>query len=164
MGHPPLSFLDFYFMTTLWSAFLYAFRQLTRTPGVTVTVVLLLVLGVGANAVAFGLVDRLLLTPPLGVEAPAQVRLVFVDRTVRQRKSITDYLSYLDYLDFRAAPLFKAAAFTSGRLTLGHGESARSVECGLVTAGISPSWEPNPSRVASSQPRTIERVRKVSSF
>jgi predicted permease len=130
--------LDFHFMAILNPVLHYALRQLTRTPGITVTVVLLMALGVGANAVAFGLVDRLLLTPPVGIETPAQVRFVFVDRKARQKRTITDYVSYLDYLDFRATPSFEAAAFTTGRLTLGRGEGARSVTCGLVTAEYFP--------------------------
>ena len=53
----------------------YAWRAVRRSPGFSCAVVITLGLGIGANATMFGVVDRLLLRPPLHITNPEQVRL-----------------------------------------------------------------------------------------
>ena len=48
---------------TLWQDFKFAVRSLSRTKGLTITVVLTLALGIGANAAIFTLVRGVLLRP-----------------------------------------------------------------------------------------------------
>ena len=83
-----------------------------------------LVLAIGVNTAAFGLVDALLFKS-LPVRAP--------DELVRVAASATDgAVSYADYLDYRSArSLSGLAAFTSGlsrRFRGSHDRVARRVE------------------------------------
>lgn len=51
----------------------YALRGLRKTPGFTLTVILVLALGVGANAAMYSLVDRLFFRQPSGIVDPESV-------------------------------------------------------------------------------------------
>ncbi len=58
----------------------WAFRSYLRTPGLTITILLTLALGVGATLASFSLVDALLLRPLGGVVRPYElVRVAAAD-------------------------------------------------------------------------------------
>src|SRR4029079_16040273 len=58
----------------------YAVRALRKQPGLAATVILILALGIGANAAAFSVVDPLFFRMPAGVRAPNDVRQIYVER------------------------------------------------------------------------------------
>ena len=116
----------------------YAFRQLIRAPLFAVGVVLTLALGIGANAIIFGVVDRLLLQPPAHIVAPEDVRSVFLrtHSSFESREETTSAFTSYPILTALAeqVPAFQASAgFTSITATLGQGAEAEPVELSLVT-------------------------------
>jgi predicted permease len=63
-------------LTRMMNDFKFAFRQLRKSPGFTLTAVLTLALGIGANTAIFSLVDSIMLRP---LPFPHQDRLVRID-------------------------------------------------------------------------------------
>jgi putative ABC transport system permease protein len=83
----------------------YAFRQLRKSPGFTITVIITLALGIGANAAVFTLFDQVLLRV-LPVERPQElVRFEWTGAFSGSMSSFggdsTNYFSYPMYKDLR---------------------------------------------------------------
>jgi macrolide transport system ATP-binding/permease protein len=74
----------------------FALRQLRRSPGFTLTAILVLALGMGANLAIFAFVDAALLKP-LPYRAPARLVGLFESIAAGPKYCI----SYLDYLDWK---------------------------------------------------------------
>ncbi len=55
----------------------YAWRGLRRSPAFAAAVVLVLALGLGANAALFSMLDRVFLSAPAGVDAPQEIRRLY---------------------------------------------------------------------------------------
>lgn len=110
-------------MRGLFSHLRYTVRRLMKSPGFTVTAVLILGLGIGANTAIFSLVNCVLLKP---LPYPNPDRLVLVYQVIQgDEKSQFDYP---DYLDVRAnqRTLDSLTAFYPDDFTLtGRGEPER---------------------------------------
>ncbi|HEX7024094.1 MAG TPA: ABC transporter permease, partial [Gemmatimonadales bacterium] len=116
----------------------YALRGFRRQPGFALAVMLTLGLGIGANAVMFGLVDRLLLRPPAHVHRPDQVvRFQLTESEASLGQSWTnESLAWRTYTDQRDnAKYFSrlAAYFVHGGMPLGRGALAGTARVVLAT-------------------------------
>jgi len=81
-------------LESVWADVRFALRQLRRSPGFTITAVLTLALGIGANAVVFSILNALVLR---SVNVPQGKNLYMIERGKNREPSN----SYLDYLDLR---------------------------------------------------------------
>lgn len=119
-------------------AFLEAFRGVRRAPALALAVVLIMSLGVGANATMFGIMDRVFLRPPAHVEDADQVRRIFIHRQGFNGRMVTgSYHSYPDYADWRELEVFASTgAFSPRELTVGHGPAAERRNVTLATGGF----------------------------
>jgi len=114
---------------------LFAMRQLRKSPGFTIVVVLTLALGIGANTMIFSIVNGVLLRP-LPFHEPERLVFLFENNL---RKGITRMsIPYPDYLDWKEQnTVFEDLGLqceTSYTLT-GRGEPAR-VQGAVVTASL----------------------------
>jgi predicted permease len=114
----------------------YALRGFARSPGFTLTVVITLALGIGANATMFGVLDALLLRPPRYVQDPDDVVRVYIRSTSRWSGTFTTTTTSVPtYEALRAGvPGFAStAAFFDRGLSLGRGAEARAVKVAAVS-------------------------------
>ncbi|MGY8779434.1 MAG: ADOP family duplicated permease [Longimicrobiales bacterium] len=104
-----------------------AVRRLRRAPGFTLSVVSILGLGIGANAVMFGVVDRLLLSPPQHIVDSDEVQLLHVRRVIfNGDTSVEQAITWPDFVDFSDLSAFSATAgYTNPHpQTVGRGSEA----------------------------------------
>ena len=116
----------------------YAARGLRAKPGFTVSVVLTLALGIGANAAIFGIIDRMLFRPPPMLRDAATAHQVYVATTFRGQETVVNPDQYARYLDFtRDTRSFSlTAAFAPRSIAVGTGEAAREMSIGAVSASF----------------------------
>lgn len=127
----------------------YAVRGFRRQPGFSLAIVLTLGLGIGANAVMFGLVDRLLLRPPPHVVEPERVARFQLTESYEGRSWSNESMAWRTYLDQRDhAGYFShiAASFTHRDMPLGRGEQAGKARVVLATPGYFPLLGVIPAR------------------
>ncbi len=67
-------------IAALWQDLAYAVRTLGRTPVVSLTIIVTLALGLGANAAIFSILDVIYLRPPAGVVEGDAIRRVWSER------------------------------------------------------------------------------------
>ena len=114
----------------------YAARGLRAAPGFTLVIVLALALGVGANATMFGIIDRLLLSPPPFLANPAQTNRVYLGRYFDGVDNLTPNMSYTRYVDLTkyTRSFTRTAAFFYFNLAVGTGEETAEKPVGMVSA------------------------------
>lgn len=115
----------------------YAVRGLRRAPGFTLSAVLILALGIGANAVMFGIIDRLMFRPHPYLRDPDSVRRVYIQTAYQGKRKTNTTFPYTRFLDLtRDANAFSdVAAVSEWRVAVGEGDASRERKL----AGVSPS-------------------------
>ena len=117
-------------------ALAHALRGLRAWPGLSIAVVLAFALGIGANATVYGILDRLLLSPPPHVSEPDGVVRILVERGFLGQRVTVASVTFADITDWEASEkLSEVAAISNSRmLTVGRGETAERVQARMVTA------------------------------
>ncbi len=113
----------------------YAIRGIRRQPGFAAIVAVTLALGIGANAVMFGVVDRLLLQPPAYVVAPGELYSLSqsIDFGGQRRESNSFSVDALSDIA-RGVPSFSSViARGSMTMSLGRGQGAEPVKTLFVS-------------------------------
>ncbi|MEW5916853.1 MAG: ADOP family duplicated permease [Gemmatimonadota bacterium] len=118
-----------------------AARSLVHDRRVALFVIITLMLGLGANATMFGIVDRMLLRPPPRISDDQHLTSLYVRRESRDfgvfyGKS-TSYPGYAAIRDHRAA-FSDAAAVWHSSASLGRGLEAVKITVALATANLFP--------------------------
>src|SRR5579885_1429274 len=74
----------------------YTCRSLAAAPGLTIPVIILVALGVGANAAVFSVINQLFLRPPSRVVEPSAIRRLYLrtTQTMDQNAQIRGEMSY----------------------------------------------------------------------
>ena len=119
----------------------FALRQLRKTPGFTVTAILVLALGMCASVAIFAFVDAALVKP-LPYRAPARLVGVYEFNGLHERSN----LSYLDYLDwkkrntvFSSLDVYQSNSFTLTTPAGGEPVRAARISDGFFrTLGVTP--------------------------
>jgi len=121
-------------MSDLLQDLRYSIRLLIKTPGFSLTAILVLALGIGANAAIFGLVNTLMLKPVAGSERPGQVVGIYRhDRTRPDSYQSFSYPAYVDVRD-RGTDFSHVMAFNLSFVGIGEGEPTRRTFA-LMTTG-----------------------------
>jgi predicted permease len=89
-------------MLTLWQDIRFSLRMLRKSPGFTFIAILTLALGIGANTAIFSLANVFLFRP-LPVKDADRLVAIGVQSSPT---SEPDQASYLDFLDYKQAPVF----------------------------------------------------------
>jgi predicted permease len=125
----------------VWDTVRTAARRIRRTPGTSAAVVATFAVGIGANATMFGIVDRILLSPPAHVADAETVKRISVTRYVQgfDAEHTSTVVGYPDYTALLTARSFsEVAAFAPREMTLGEGEGARPVRVLHATPSLFP--------------------------
>ncbi len=125
-----------YFAET-WTDVRYALRSLRRSPGLAAGVILLLALGIGANAAMFTFLNAVFLRMPPGVVEPSGLRRLWTYHHFSTDAQFWPGFSYAQYAAIRSevGDEAKTAVYTQPfKAKIGLGESGTDAQ--LVKAGV----------------------------
>ncbi len=119
----------------------HAARRVVRGPGFAAAVVVTLGLGIGANAVMFGVVDRLMLSPPQGLAEPGGLQHLYVERGVQGEPRVFRWFTHPDFLALQDVEAFEElGAYTVPiDATLGRGDDAEQIRTVRASASLFPA-------------------------
>ena len=132
----------------LWYDMRLAVRGMRRNVAFTVAVVVTFGLGIGVNAVTFGIADRLLLSAPPHVAAPdGVVRVLYRHTGSGGEATVAAMFPYADYTVVHETGSFRdIAAYTPAQPTvLDRGESATEIRVVFTTASFFPTLGVRPA-------------------
>ena len=128
----------------------FAVRTLIKSPGFTFAIILTLALGIGANATMFGVIDRLLVSPPQHLVQPDQLRHLYLERRgAGDLGLLSRRLTYPDFKDIEGLPAFASTAAYAADVvtwTMGSGSDARRVQVQQASASLFPTLGVRPAR------------------
>jgi predicted permease len=118
----------------------YAARILRRSPGLALTVVVTLGLGIGASTAMFAFLDRLLLRPPPGVQEAEAVRRVYLTTEDRGLPATVTEVSLLRLRELQesAGESIELAGVSETPVIVGRGPDASNARGAFVTASFWP--------------------------
>lgn len=144
----------------------YSARSLRRTPAVSLTIIVTLALGLGANAAMFSLLDAIFVRPPGGVMRPAEVRRLWSQRRFTGGKQFWSGFDYASY-DAMSATLGDQAdlfAYTPPwAIAIGGGEDPPKAEVSGVDASYFRVLGVRPRMGRFFSPRKTELTRRPQS-
>jgi predicted permease len=122
-------------MTHLWQDLRYAVRQLRKTPGFTLTVVLTLALGIGALTTVVTWTNAILFNPWPHVQKPTQLR--FISATVLGSTGYSVNYRQFEFVREQARSVSDVAVFNLIKISLAsEGGEARSLWVDEVSSGF----------------------------
>jgi predicted permease len=144
----------------------HAWRLVVAEPGFTAVVVVVIALGVGANAAMFGVIDRLLLKGPEDVRETDRLTRISYSTTVPGEGRIADNtFGYVTYTTLRdnARGFEGVTAYSETPAVFGEGERAEPIEAGHATWDFFPLLGVRPALgrffgAAEDRPGAAQRV------
>jgi hypothetical protein len=105
----------------------FALRGLRRNPGFAAAVVITLGLGIGANAVMFGVLDRIMFRPFPYLRDPKTVHKVYIESQGRNGPIFHTGYEYTRYLDLQrwTTSFSQVAAISAGATAIGTRQDTR---------------------------------------
>ncbi len=125
-----------------------AIRGLTQARGFTITVILTLGLGIGANAAMFGVLDRVMFRPFPMLRDPGTVHRVYLQTTAGTKVTTVTEGPYTRYLDFQrfTTSFSNSAGVAEWTLALGSGAASREYRVAGVSASFFDFFDAKPAQ------------------